>query len=181
VSAEVVPFEALSRGQRRRLIAHATLRTVVTVALVVFIFYVIPMDRALSPATVIGLVLTGLAFAGVVAYQVSQISRSAYPTARAVEALAFTIPVYILAFATLYYLLDHASSDSFGTQLSRTDSMYFSTTVLTTVGFGDISAKSETARVIVTCQMVLDLLIVGLVVRLIVNAIKVGLTRRAAA
>jgi voltage-gated potassium channel len=58
------------------------------------------------------------------------------------------------------------------------DAMYFSATVFTTVGFGDITAKSETARVLVTCQMMLDLVVIGLVVRLVLNAIKVGQSHR---
>lgn len=55
--------------------------------------------------------------------------------------------------------------------------MYLSATVFTTVGFGDITAKTEAARVVVTIQMMLDLVIIGLVVRLVVNAIKVGQRR----
>ena len=98
----------------------------------------------------------------------------AVPTVRAIESLAFTIPVYILLFATVCYVLSHGNSASFGTVLSRTDSMYSSTTVLTTVGFGDITAKTATAEIIVTCQMLLDLILLWLVVRLIVDVIKRG-------
>jgi voltage-gated potassium channel len=58
--------------------------------------------------------------------------------------------------------------------------MYFSTTIFTTVGSGDITAKSEVARVVVTVQMVLDLVILGLVARLIVNAVKVDKQRHVA-
>ena len=56
--------------------------------------------------------------------------------------------------------------------------MYYSATVFTTVGFGDITAKSEAARVVVTIQMMLDLVIIGLVARLVVNAVKVGQRRQ---
>jgi hypothetical protein len=61
--------------------------------------------------------------------------------------------------------------------LSRTDAMYFSATVFTTVGFGDIAAKSQAARIIVTFQMMLDLVIIGIVVRGVVSAIKTGRQR----
>ena len=57
--------------------------------------------------------------------------------------------------------------------------MYFSTTVFTTVGFGDITAKTEAARLVVTIQMWLDLVFLGLVVRLVVNAVKFSQQRRA--
>ena len=68
---------------------------------------------------------------------------------------------------------------TFGGPLSRTDAMYFSSTIFTTVGFGDITAKSEAARVVVTLQMWLDLVFLGLVVRLVVNAVKFSQQRRA--
>ena len=57
--------------------------------------------------------------------------------------------------------------------------MYLSTTIFTTVGFGDITAKTEAARLVVTLQMWLDLLFLGLVVRLVVNAVKFNQQRRA--
>ena len=63
------------------------------------------------------------------------------------------------------------SPGSFGGHLSRTDAMYFTVTVFTTVGFGDISAKTETARLVVTGQMIADLLILGLGIRIIFGAV----------
>lgn len=102
------------------------------------------------------------------------ITRSDHPTFRAVEALALIIPLYVLLFATVYYLMNHANPASFGEPVSRVDAMYFSATVFTTVGFGDITAKTQAARVLVTVQMMLDLVIIGLVVRLVINAIKIG-------
>jgi len=172
-------FEALSRRQRRRLVVSATLRTLATIAAVVLIYYLVPMDHEMNGPTIAELALGALVFVAVVGWQVWRISRSDYPTIRAVESLAFTIPVYVLLFAAVYFLMDHANAASFGTYLTRTDTLYFSVTVFTTVGFGDISAKSEAARALVTCQMLLDLLILGLVVRLVVNAIKVGQKRHA--
>ena len=50
--------------------------------------------------------------------------------------------------------------------------MYFSTTVFTTVGFGDITAKSEVARLVVTVQMWLDLVFLGLVLRVVTQAVQ---------
>jgi len=72
-----------------------------------------------------------------------------------------------------------ANQPSFGAPLTRTDAMYFSSTVFTTVGFGDITAKSEAARLVVTVQMWLNLVFLGLVVRLVVNAVKFNQQRRA--
>ena len=43
-------------------------------------------------------------------------------------------------------------------------------TVLATVGFGDITAKTDPARLVVTIQMVADLILIAVVVRLILGA-----------
>jgi len=51
--------------------------------------------------------------------------------------------------------------------------------VFATVGFGDISPVSEVARVLTTLQMVGDLVLIGLVLRIFVVAVNHG-RRRAA-
>jgi voltage-gated potassium channel len=58
--------------------------------------------------------------------------------------------------------------------LTRTDSLYFTVTIFSTVGFGDISPASEAARILVTAQMILDLIMLGLGIRIFVGAIEVG-------
>jgi voltage-gated potassium channel Kch len=126
------------------------------------------------------LVLGVLGLCVVVAWQLRGIVHAEYPGLRAVEALAFTVPLFVLLFATAYFLMEHTHAASFTQQISRVDAMYFSATIFTTVGFGDISAKTEAAQVVVTAQMMLDLVILGLVVRLVVNAVKIGKQRRRA-
>jgi hypothetical protein len=77
--------------------------------------------------------------------------------------LAATAPLFLLLFAAAYFLM--AQDDpgkSTAETLTRTDSVYFTVTIFATVGFGDISASSEAARVLVTFQMILDLIVLGL-------------------
>lgn len=64
--------------------------------------------------------------------------------------------------------MSHTSATNFNVQaLTRTDSLYFTVTVFATVGFGDISPASQAARLAVTAQMILNLIVVGLGVRLL--------------
>jgi len=116
---------------------------------------------------VIGLVL----FIGLVAFQVRSILRSQYPALRAIEALATSIPLFLLLFASVYVVMATMSASNFGQQLTHTDGLYFTVTVFSTVGFGDITAKTEAARLVVTSQMIADLLIIGLGLRVIVGAV----------
>ncbi|MEV8034668.1 potassium channel family protein [Streptomyces sp. NPDC086182] len=167
-------FKDLSTWQRRRLVLVATVRTIATTALVVAIYYLVPLNRRGDAVTGAELALAGVALAVIVGWQIWQIIRSERPVAQAVEAIAFTVPLYILLFATTYLHMARAQPAAFDTPLTRTDAMYFSTTVFTTVGFGDITARTQAARVAVTLQMVLNLVFLGLVVRLITNAAKLG-------
>jgi voltage-gated potassium channel len=167
-----------SARQRRRFVFVAFVRTVLTVALVVLIYYVVPLDHGTGTATVLELTLAVLGLFVIVAVQVRQIIRSDHPNARAVEALAFSVPLYVVVFAVAYFLMAHTVPTAFDGAMTRTDSLYFSTTVFTTVGFGDITAKSQPARVLVTLQMWLDLVILGLVARVVVNAVKLGQQRQ---
>ena len=168
-----------SACQRRRFLIGAIVRTLLTVALVVAVYFLVPMDHGIDAATATGLVLGVLVLFGIIIWQVRQIIHSEHPNIRAVEALAFTVPLYILLFATIYFLMTHSQTGAFGAPLTRTDAMYFSSAVFTTVGFGDVAAKSQDARLIVTSQMWLDLVILGLVARVVVNAVKLGQQRHA--
>jgi voltage-gated potassium channel len=50
--------------------------------------------------------------------------------------------------------------------------------VFATVGFGDIAPVTEAARVVVTVQMVGDLLVLGVLLQAIVGAVKLGRAKR---
>ena len=49
--------------------------------------------------------------------------------------------------------------------------------MFSTVGFGDITPKTNFAEIVVSIQMLLDLVIIGAVVRLLLNAAQAGLAR----
>jgi hypothetical protein len=98
-----------------------------------------------------------------------------------VEALAAAIPLFLLLFAAAYLRMADADPGAFSEPLSRTDALYFTITVFSTVGFGDITPKTDLARVATMVQMLADLLAVGLVLHVMVGAVKAGMQRRAAA
>ncbi|HEX2300451.1 MAG TPA: potassium channel family protein [Pseudonocardiaceae bacterium] len=77
-----------------------------------------------------------------------------------------------------YVVLAGNQPGSFTEPLSRTDSLYFSVTVFSTVGFGDIAARSAPARVIVMTQMLVDLVVVGVIAKLIFGAVRISVQRR---
>ena len=174
----VPTFDELPRSLRRKLVLQGFIWSTATIAVIVVAYFLAPLDRSMSPGTIVKLALLALAILAMMGWQIYRITKADYPTLRAVEALAFIVPAYLVLFAVIYFLMNHNNQASFGTSQTKLDSLYFSATVFTTVGFGDIAAKTQAARAVVLCQMVLDLVVLGLVVRLIVNAIKIGQKRR---
>ena len=73
-----------------------------------------------------------------------------------------TLPLFLLLFATTYFLMSGPCAGNFSQEdLTRTDALYLAVTIFTTVGFGDISAASQGARLMVMFQMLLDLVIIA--------------------
>jgi voltage-gated potassium channel len=173
-------FADLPSGTRRRLVLRAVLRAALTVTVLVVLYYELPMDRAFDSNTIAVLVVGLLVFMVVVTWQVRAILRADLPAVKAVEALSAAVPLFLLVFATTYFLMYRDDRGTFTQALTRTDALYFTVTVFATVGFGDISAVTQTARIVVTVQMLADLLVLGLLIRLILSAVQTGQQRRAA-
>jgi voltage-gated potassium channel len=149
-------------------------------ATLVAIYYLLPLDRSSTWAAVT-ILATGLAvLVGLVVYQVRWILRSRFPGLRGVEALATSLPLFLLLFASTYVVLAALSAGNFSEPLRRSDALYFTVTVFSTVGFGDITAKTEAARLVVTGQMIVDLVAIGLAVKVIVGAVRQGRQRQPA-
>jgi voltage-gated potassium channel len=85
------------------------------------------------------------------------------------------VPLFLLLFASAYFTMAGTNPANFSTHsLARADALYFTVTTFSTVGYGDITAASQSARLVVTAQMLLDLLALGLVVRVFVGAVQLA-------
>ena len=147
-------------------------------AALVVIYYLLPLDRSSAGAAVTMLVTGLVALIALITFQVRSILVSRFPGLRAVEALATSIPLFLLLFASAYLVMSTESAGSFSQQLKHTDALYFTVTVFATVGFGDITAKTEAARLVVTGQMIIDLIIIGIGAKIILGAVQQSRQRR---
>lgn len=163
---------------RRWAAGVALARAVLIAAGLVTAYYLLPLDEhgtaASSALLVCGLVGVLLVFG----CEVWAIARSPHPRLKAVEALAATLALFLVLFAGTYYLLDRSTPGSFSEQLTRTDALYFTLTTFSTVGFGDITARSQAGRVLTMAQMLGGLLLVGVAARVLASAVQAGLRRQ---
>ena len=155
----------------------AALRAILTAAVLVALYYVLPMDFG-DESAFVRLTLGVIVFVGLISWQLREITRADYPGLRAIEGLFLAIPLFLLLFASTYFLMSRSDASSFTAPLSRTDALYFTVTVFSTVGFGDITAQASTPRLVVSAQMLLDLVILGTGVRILLTAVERGRGRR---
>ena len=169
-----VPGAGTSReaGPPARTIVRAALRAAGSTTALVVIYYLLPLDRYSAGVAVTVLITALVALVGLITLQVRSIMASPFPGLRAAEALATSLPLFLLLFASTYLVTATESAGSFSQPLTHTDALYFTVTVFATVGFGDITAKTEAARLVVTGQMILDLIIIGIGARIIVGAVR---------
>jgi hypothetical protein len=162
----------------RLIIFWAMLGGLLSTAALVVLYYLLPLDQPFGAGSAVR-VLIGLAvFAAMAVWQIRSIISSRYPAVKAFQAVGLILPFYILLFSSTYFVMERTSAASFTEPMTRTDALYFSVTVLSTVGFGDITPKSEVARIVLIVQMLGDFVLVGVGVRLLLLAVNRGRQRR---
>lgn len=157
-------FEAASADERipRGLLVVAMARVLAVVCVTLLGYFLLPVEgsgaasaAALAACVGIAVILT------VFARQIARVSRSQRPVLAALEALVLVFGLFLSFFALLYVSISESDPGAFTQDVNKVAGIYFTMTVLTTVGFGDISPVSETARVMVTLQMVLGMVLIG--------------------
>ena len=170
-------FDEMDPRTRRRALWAVTGRVIATwvVFTVAYFLYPVGTDSVFDLAVKLPLVI--LLVAGITLWQLRQITRATHPQLRAIEALGCILAAFLVLFAALYLSISDASPSTFTQPLTHMGALYFTVTVFATVGFGDISAKTDLGQAVVTIQMILDLVLIGAVARLLITAARTTLRR----
>lgn len=166
------------RRHRRWLIVRLAGRCLLTTAVALGLYAALPVREFGGVSVVVRLVLAVVAFLVVVGWQTRSILHSPHPRLRALEVLICVIVLLLVMFSYGYLTLSASDPASFNQRLDHAAALYFTTTVLATVGFGDITPVSSLARMVVSFQMVLDLVVIGVMVRLIFTIAQRGAAER---
>lgn len=150
--------------------AVTAIRLAVSLTLLMAIYYLLPVRGDGWAADLPWLLLDVALFAVVVGVQFPLIGRSPYPGLRAVEAMVVSIMIFLTLLARLYLAAYAGDHQAFSQVLDRTTALYFTITVFATVGFGDVVAQTQGTKLLVSVQMLLNLVVLGLVVRLLLKA-----------
>lgn len=91
--------------------------------------------------------------------------------ANRIEHLAALV-VWAVAFFALVYARLAAVPGEFVGLDTRLDAFYFTFTTLATVGFGDVHATGQAARLVVTVQIVFNLVVLALAVQVLIASVR---------
>jgi hypothetical protein len=151
---------------------------VVSVVVLGAVYFLLPTKDAGPSSDAPWLLLELAIFGLVVALQVPAIINAEHPILRATVALGVLVPLYLLIFARVYLSGSLSNSLAFNEPLSHESALYFTVTVFATVGFGDIVAKTDSMRMLVTAQMMANLIVVGAGIRILVSAARRGMAQK---
>ena len=162
-------FATLPRDVRRKLMARAVLRSMLTLIVLTAAYFELPFTLISQASYLTAFLLGSAVVIAVLGVQVRTILRSPYPRLRAVEALMTSGPLFIVLFAALHFVIAQVNPASYTQPMTRLDALYFTVTTFATVGYGDLSPVSQTARLAALVQMVCGLFLVGVIAKLLLG------------
>jgi voltage-gated potassium channel len=168
-------LKELDPSARRREIVRHILRVIAIVTILFVGYFLLPVSTLSGRAPILRVVVSTLVFVLVVAWLTRRLLRADLPGLRAIEVLAIIGSLFLILFAGVYMAMSRASDASFSEPLNHTGALYLAVTILSTVGFGDITPKTDIARMVVSVQMALDLVLISAVVHAVVGVAKTRL------
>jgi voltage-gated potassium channel len=136
----------------------------ITPIAVLAIYFALPVDAEHAPVGVLaGVLISAAALAAVVMVLAAEARGARRLTG---WHLVIALEIALVVFALTYYAIATNHPEQFVGLSTRIDALYFSTTTATTVGYGDIHAAGQAARVVVTLHMMFNLVFIAGVVNL---------------
>lgn len=151
-------------------------------ALILFAYAVLPMPDGDDPpwVVVVSIVIVSAVYMLAGVWAVFRIDRSTHPLRTGITALVVMLTAIVVLFALAYMALSIDNPQNFNVVLDKVSALYFTMTILTTVGFGDIHAQTHPAMITVMVQMVVSLTLITTGARVIIEATRRATKRRVA-
>ena len=138
------------------------------------VYFVIPLDKRLGK--VLAVVLVVVAAASLIPISIRQaqlVLRSEQPLFDATRCIVSGLVFLVTSFSVGVL---RARAPAYDHQIkgieTKLDALYFTVTILATVGFGDITADGQCGAGVVTAQMVVNLAVLAVALRVVSWALK---------
>jgi voltage-gated potassium channel len=153
------------------------LHNAATLAGALLVYYYFPVTGDSSPLWQVLLFAVGLGL--LVWWVIRELKRQLAAGSSGVRIRSLMTLLYPLValFALAYYLLQRSDPAQFDGLVTRTDSLYFTVITLGTIGYGDVHAVGQLARVVTMIQVALDLVVIGAFVAVASSRVQALLSR----
>jgi voltage-gated potassium channel len=151
-------------------------------ALVVGLYFAVPVSGEAQRGQATRLVLCLLLLLCLTAVVVWQVRVQLAHPERHIDGLLLALVVGVLGFSLAFYVLEQRDPGQIAELKTRVDALYFTMSTLLTVGYGDVHAVGQTARVLVLIQMVYNAVVIasaaGLITRRMRESAETRVERR---
>ncbi len=162
---------AHARRLRRRVEVFVQIGGLAT--LVLLVYFLVPLDgeyaEVIAGAVVIVAILALLPWA---VRRARHVLTSEQPVLVAAQSLAIGLTLLIVSFSSIYFVLGSEHEGQIDGIRTKIDALYFTITILSTVGFGDVTATGQGARALVAVHMILNLVFLAVAIRLLSSALE---------
>jgi voltage-gated potassium channel len=122
-----------------------------------------------------------LLLVGAAVVMIRQLRLSAFDWDRGIDGLVLAVEVMTVAFALIFYLIAQQDPGQVKGLHTRVDSLYFTASTMLTVGYGDIHAEGQLARVLVLIQMIFDVVFIASAASMLTSRVRRAASARVAA
>ncbi len=171
----------LSGRNKAKIIIVSVGRTIVGIAFIAAVLFVVPARPHLNIWIPVGaIILMIVVYLWYFRLQLRRIRKARYPMVQAAEALILVATMFLAIFAVTYDMLSGADPAAFTEELDRFSAFYFAVTVLATVGFGDITPVTTLARSVAMVQMAIDIAFIAVAVKIVGGSATKAIAQRQA-
>ncbi len=160
----------LNKRERRRAILKTLTMLSLTWVLLIVAYFLTPVRQFSNARPLVQLTVSILLIGSVLAWELRRIVKAKLPELRAIEALGSFIPFFLLMFSFAYLSMSQNDPNSFTQPLDHIRAVYFTVTTFSTTGYGDITPNLNPVRIVTAIQMLIDLALLGAIVRLLSRA-----------
>ena len=163
--------DKMTKSEVRRWLFIVGARAIFAAVAVLALYWFLPPEWFDENWAGFALLVIGMVGYGVlVLTRMRRLRNSPRPMVELGEALVLVVVTLVTLFAFTYVVLSRNIEGAFNVPLDKHSALYFSMTVTTTTGFGDITATATNVRDVVTFQMFMTLLVLAGAVRGVTTA-----------
>lgn len=156
-------------------------RMSVVLAVVLVFYFTVPVSFEIATNEIVQILVSMVALALLGLLVLVEVRHQLLDDDRRIDGLVLALMIAVLGFALGFYVLEHRNPGEIAELSTRVDALYFTMSTLLTVGYGDVHAVGQTARVLVLIQMIFNVVILATAASTINRRVRTQAQKRAEA